>query len=253
VPAASPFVAVDGSRTVRIQQGWLGASHRLGPQLALHAHLGMASITDFKDRPLYGFRAETRPLDNLFVDLSVEQSIWDISPRSASMGITLRDQRLRFSWQPSLRYFVDGHAAYGQLSDGNDRTEFMLAPRRAILRTESFNLDLGISGQWLRYDEQLNNGYYDPRNFRRFAATIGAYWKISDDDGLSLQVAPGWHKDENMSSYRFGTDVSLELVNGIYRDWFARTRFSYSNRSQATGVSPDYHGYGLHFDIVRRF
>lgn len=253
VPSASPFVAIDGSRTVHIQQGWLGASHRLGPRLALQGHLGMASIADFKDRPIYGFRAETRPLDNLFVDLSIEQSLWSISPRSASKGIAIRDQRLRFSWQPDLRHFVDGHASYGHLSDGNDRIDLLLAPRRAILRSEHVNLDLGLSAQWLRYDKQLNNGYYDPRNFRRFAATVGAYWKISDDDGLSLQVAPGWHKDENMSNYRFGTDVSLELINGIYRDWFARTRFSYSNRSQATGVSPGYDGYGLHFDIVRRF
>ncbi|MFO7581156.1 tetratricopeptide repeat protein [Guyparkeria sp.] len=249
--SGSPYVGVEGDTSVDIEQGIVGARHRISPAVEVGGHVGAASISGGGgDRGLYGLYADLRPLDNLWVDLSATRSVWDISPKSASLGIALRDHRARIHWQPTLRHFLNAEVAHGRLSDGNRRDELYLNPYRAMLRSQHLNLDLGVSAHWQRFDETLDNGYYDPENYRRFAFTAVGYWKFSDDDGLSLSVSPGWHTDETISGYEFGTDVSVELINGIYRDWYSRLGASYSDRSQVSGR---YDAYAINWELVRRF
>ena len=249
--AGSPYVGVEGDTAIDIEQGWVGARHRFSPLLEIGGEVGAASIDGGGgDHGLYGLYADLRPLDNLWVDLSATRRVWDISPQSASLGITMRDHRARIHWQPTLRHFVNAEVAHGRLSDGNRRDEVYVNPYRAMLRTERFNLDLGFSAHWQDYDEDLANGYYDPANYRRFAVTAVGYWKFSDDDGLSVSVSPGWHTDDSLPQYEFGTDVSVELINGIYRDWYSRLSAAYSDRSQTTGR---YDAYSINWSLVRRF
>ncbi|TKA90665.1 tetratricopeptide repeat protein [Guyparkeria sp. SB14A] len=249
--AGSPFVGVEGDTSVDIEQAWVGARHRFSPLLEIGADAGVASIDGGGgDVGLYGLYADLRPLDNLWVDLSATRRVWDISPKSASLGLAMRDHRARIHWQPTLRHFVNAEVAHGRLNDGNRRNELFVNPYRAMLRTERLNLDLGVSAHWQDYDRDLDNGYYDPSNYRRFALTVVGYWKFSDDDGLNVTVSPGWHTDDSLSDYEFGTDVSVELINGIYRDWYSRLSASYSDRSQTTGR---YDAYSINWELVRRF
>ncbi|MBN2873347.1 MAG: tetratricopeptide repeat protein [Halothiobacillaceae bacterium] len=249
--AGSPFVGVEGDTSVDIEQAWVGARHRFSPLLEIGADAGMASIDGGGgDVGLYGLYADLRPLDNLWVDLSATRRVWDISPKSASLGLAMRDHRARIHWQPTLRHFVNAEIAHGRLNDGNRRNELFVNPYRAMLRTERLNLDLGVSAHWQDYDRDLDNGYYDPSNYRRFALTVVGYWKFSDDDGLNVTVSPGWHTDDSLPNYEFGTDVSVELINGIYRDWYSRLSASYSDRSQTTGR---YDAYSINWELVRRF
>ncbi|MDG4866797.1 hypothetical protein P8631_02080 [Guyparkeria sp. 1SP6A2] len=44
--------------------------------------------------------------------------------------------------------------------------------------------------------------------------------------------------------------ISVELINGIYRDWFSRLSVSYSDRSQTTGR---YDAYSINWQLLRRF
>lgn len=249
--AGSPFVGVEGDTSIDIEQAWVGARHRFSPLLEIGADVGAASIDGGGgDLGLYGLYADLRPLDNLWVDLSATRRVWDISPKSASLGLAIRDHRARIQWQPTLRHFVNAEVAHGRLNDGNRRNELFVNPYRAMLRTERLNLDLGVSAHWQDYDKDLDNGYYDPSNYRRFALTVVGYWKFSDDDGLNVSLSPGWHTDDSLSDYEFGTDVSVELINGIYRDWYSRLSVSYSDRSQTTGR---YDAYSINWGLVRRF
>ncbi len=249
--AGSPFVGVEGDASIDIEQGLVGARHRLSPLLEIGGELGMASIDGGGgDVALYGLFADLRPLDNLWIDLSAARRIWDISPKSASRGLAMRDHRARIRWQPTLRHFVNAEVAHGRLNDGNRRNELFVNPYRAMFRTERLNLDLGVSAHWQDYDKDLDNGYYDPSNYRRFALTAVGYWKFSDDDGLNVSLSPGWHTDDSLAKYEFGTDVSVELINGIYRDWYSRLGVSYSDRSQTTGR---YDAYSINWELVRRF
>jgi hypothetical protein len=249
--AGSPFVGVEGDSRIDIEQGLVGARHRISPLIEIGGEVGMASIDGGGgDVGLYGLYADLRPRDNLWVDLSATRRVWDVSPKSASLGLAMRDHRARLHWQPTLRHFVNAEIAHGRLNDGNRRNEVYVNPYRAMMRREHLNLDLGVSAHWQDYDKDLDNGYYDPANYRRFALTAVGYWKFSDDDGLNLTVSPGWHIDDSMSDYEFGTDVSAELINGIYRDWYSRLSASYSDRSQTTGR---YDAYSINWELVRRF
>ena len=249
--AGSPFVGVEGDTGIDIEQGWVGARHRINPLVEIGGDVGTASIDGGGGEVgLYGLYADLRPLDNLWVDLSTTRRVWDVSPLSASLGLAMRDYRARIHWQPTLRHFVNAEVAHGRLNDGNRRDELFVNPYRAMLRSEHLNLDLGVSAHWQDYDRDLDNGYYDPTDYRRFALTAVGYWKFSDDDGMNVTLSPGWHTDDSLSDYEFGTDVSVELINGIYRDWYSRLSLAYSDRSQTTGR---YDAYSINWELLRRF
>jgi hypothetical protein len=120
----------------------------------------------------------------------------------------------------------------------------------AVLRTQEFNLDAGVSGRWMDYDNQINHGYWNPSDYRRYAANLLGYWKISDDDGVALRLSPGWYQDASLSSYKFGSDATLEGSFGIYRDTYAHIALNYSQSSLVTG---GYDAWSLMFDLTYRF
>ena len=124
-----------------------------------------------------------------------------------------------------------GSAACAFPEEPGNRDEVLVYPYRVMLRSGNLNLDLGVSAHWQDYDEDLDNGHYETSNYRRFALTAVGYWKFSDDDGLNVTVSPGWHTDDGMSDYKFGMDVSVGLINGIFRDWYSRLSAAYSDRS----------------------
>ena len=122
------------------------------------------------------------------------------------------------NWEPDLLYTVAGMAGYSDYTDDNDSWEAMIAPRRSILRREKINLDIGVRGLWFGFDENLDHGYYDPTLYESYMVTSFWYWKISDDDGVSLTIDLGAIKDDDMSSYEFGWGSSIEATFGLYRD-----------------------------------
>ncbi len=249
-PAGSGLERIDGGERIGHKQLWLGARHQVNPMLALAGRIGRGAIEDEADYWLYDLRAELVLSDELALAFERERDLFAVSPRTVSLGIKRDSNRAELSWQPGLRYVVDAVVAYDDLSDGNARKELIVAPRRVMVRREHGNLDLGVSGQWFGFDKDLDNGYYDPRHYRRFALTAFGYWKISDDDGVSLSASAGYHKDENMSKYKFGEDLVAEGTFGIFRDWMGKLRLGYSNRAQEAG---GFDGVSAQATVTRRF
>jgi len=128
--------------------------------------------------------------------LSHRQDMYAVSPLAAELGIERRANALYATWAPDLRYTVDSYLGYDTFSDGNDRWEVSLAPRRAFVRNQLLNLDLGISGRWYGFDEDPGHGYYAPSLYQRYALTAFTYWKISDDDGVSVAFSYGPYKGQ---------------------------------------------------------
>ena len=54
-----------------------------------------------------------------------------------------------------------------------------------------------------------SQGYYDPENYRRGALNLMAYYKISDDSGLTIHLAPGLQRDETMAGWEFLPDERM--------------------------------------------
>ncbi|OZA30299.1 MAG: hypothetical protein B7X93_03715 [Hydrogenophilales bacterium 17-61-9] len=188
--AGSGFEKPDGGASIGYNRAWLGIQHRLSPALSLDGQLGHGSA-EGDGHVIYQVGADIQPVDELALRLSRRQDLHTVSPRAAKLGIERRANTLDATWTPDLRYTVASRLAYDTFSDGNDRWEIQLAPRRAILRSQRFNLDLGVSGAWFGYDRDPDNGYYAPARYQRYALTAFTYWKLSDDDGVSVAFGLG--------------------------------------------------------------
>ncbi len=247
----SGLETADGHETIHFEELWLGLERRFNPRVLGGAQIGVADVQREGQIGTYLLYLDLDPSDQWALRLYRRRSLYDLSPRSVSREVVQNGNFVEAHWRPDLNWFVDAEAGWSDFSDDNEKWQAVLAPRRAVVRHEHFNLDLGVSGEWFGFKHDLNNGYYDPEFFRRYALTAFTYWKIDDDNGVSAALSLGWHKDENMSSYKFGEDVVLEGFFGIYRDWYLRVRGGYAERDQSAGGG--YDGVSFNLGLTRRF
>lgn len=246
----SGYEELDGDETARHDSGWVGVEHVISPQVSVDGHIGAAEA-EGHDSFIGGAGIDYRPQDNLRFRAETDYGFYVISPRTLDLGIRASSNHLWGTWEPNLLYTVVGGLGYIDLSDDNESWEAVIAPRRAVLRREKINLDLGVRGSWFGFDEQLDNGYYDPQLYQSYMATSLAYWKISDDDGVSLALDLGVVKDDEMSGFRFGWGTSAEGVFGLYRDIMLRVGGSFYNSYRTQGG--DFNAVEGHVALTLRF
>lgn len=250
-PRGSGFETIDGSGDIDYTRAWLGASRLMSKRWLLYGTLGGGSIENGDDEFVYEVGADIWPHDELSIRLFRRQDVYAISPRAVSLGIVRRNNQIDTSWTPNLRWTIDSTLAYSTFSDDNERWDIGIAPRRVIVRTENFNLDLGVSAYYFGFDNDPGNGYYAPSHYRRYSLTAFTYWKLSDDDGISLIFTVGPYKDNNMNSYETAFDIVGEGFFGIYRDWMLNIRGSFSqNGGLSTGAFEEW---AFEAAITRRF
>jgi len=246
----SGYMKPDGGTSINYYRTWLGLKHRFSPKLSLDGQVGNGHA-ESDGRLIYELGANYKPNDKLGMRLSHHRDLYAVSPRAAKLGIERRTSVLDTTWTPNLRYTVNGHFAYDTFSDGNNRWEAEVAPRRAFLRTQRFNLDVGISGHWFGFDRDLGNGYYAPSNYERYTVTAFTYWKISDDDGVSVTFSTGPYKDNTMSGFRTGGDIVAEGTFGLYRNWFLDVKGGLSHYGGS--ATPGYGSHTFEVSLTRRF
>jgi Flp pilus assembly protein TadD len=248
--ADSGYVTPAGDTRVNYDRTWLGIKHRLSPKLSLDGQVGSGRAYG-NHNFIYEIGADYQPNDKLGMRLAHRQDLFAVSPLAAALGIEQRATVLNTAWTPNLRYTVDGLLSYSTLSDSNNRWEAELAPRRAILRSQRLNLDLGISGRWFGFDQDPDHGYYAPSLYQRYAVTAFTYWKISDDDGLSVTFSAGPYKDNTMTGYRTGGDIVAEGTFGLYRNWFLDVQAGISHYGGS--ATPGYGSHSFQISLTRRF
>lgn len=248
--AASGLGSPDGSSSVDFEHSWVGAAQKLGAitfelqagyaKAAAHEQVTYRAGFDLRASDAFAFAAER----------SVGAVV--ISPRTVGLGLTQVGHRVQIQWAPTLQSMVGIDAQIQDLSDGNRRLELTVSPRRSVVRRAGFNLDLGASFYRLSTQEDLANGYYDPRRYEHVAATAFPYFKISENVGLSLSAAVGVQRDyERAAAFQFGGSISGEATFGIYQPWMLKVSGSASrNRRLESGAFTGMNG-GV--ALVRRF
>lgn len=224
----SGFEKPDGGTHAAYSRVWAGASHLVSPRWAVDGQAGIGT-TEGEQRLVYQAGANFQARDEFGMRLARSQDLYAVSPRATALGIQRRANSLDLLWAPDLRYTVAGLMEYDTFSDGNHRWEVDLAPRRAFLRSQRLNLDLGIGGRWFGFRDDPNHGYYAPSLYRRYSLTAYSYWKLSDDDGISVTFSAGPYKDNTLTGYRVGGDLAVEGIFGIYRDWMLDVKISLSH------------------------
>ena len=234
-PASGPFAAVDGSGAVDESRGLFGLRWAASDRVLLSAAIGRSELGG-NGVSLWQAGIDGRPNDNWSLRASAGRDRVANSPLSLSLGVTSTAYGGDLHWTPDLRWVGDLHLGHAAYSDGNTRDEVLLALRRAVIRRQGLQLDLGASGEWFGYDFDPGHGYYAPSSYRRLSLTAIAYYGFSDNVGLSMQGGLGRQRDESFSSWRRADDLSAELVMGIFSPWELRLRAAYSERAQSTGA-----------------
>ena len=244
------FEKIDGDEEARHDRGWVGIEHVISPEVSVDGHIGVAE-TEGDNRLIGGAGIEYRPQDNLKFRAETDYGFYVISPRTLDLGIRRSSNHIWANWEPDLLHTVVAGLGYNDFSDDNESWEAVVAPRRAVLHREKINLDLGVRGTWYGFDEQFDNGYYDPEFYQSYMGTGLVYWKISDDDGISLALDLGVVKDDQMSGFRFGWGTSVEGVFGLYRDIMLRVGGSFYNSYRTDGG--DFEAIAGHIALTVRF
>jgi len=250
-PIGGGLENVDGSADVDYTRVWAGGRHMASPRWALDASIGNGSVENGKSHFIYEIGADLWPQDGLSMRLSRTQDIYAVSPRAVSLNILRRANQLDISWSANLLYTVDAQLAISDYSDDNERWDFAIAPRRAIIRSQHFSLDLGMGAHWFAFDQTLNNGYYSPLDYERYSVAAYTAWWFNENDGINTSISIGPYKDNTMSSSRSAGDITVEGIWGVYRDWMLTVSASLS---QNTGIDTGaYRSRLFAFVLTKRF
>lgn len=246
----SGLEVANGNRGISLGDTWVGVEHRWSPQLLTELRAGVTEVNGGDRIDTHRLSLQWNPHDNLALQLVHRRALYDLSPRSVSLGIIQTANRIDLNWRPNLDWFIDAQTGHSDFSDTNREQRLVIAPRRAVVRREHFKLDLGVSGEWFSFDKDFDHGYYDPDQYRRYALTAFSYWKIDDDNGVGTALSLGWHKDNHMSDFKFGEDISVVGYFGIFRNWYLTVRTGYVKRYNTIG---NYDGFTANASLMRRF
>jgi tetratricopeptide (TPR) repeat protein len=240
---------LDGARQAEYVHSWVGVAQKFG-RFTLGGDAGYAQ-PGASELATYRVAALARATDSLTVSAERTSGAVVISPRTVGLGLTQIAHRAQAQWAPTLQSVIVFDALAQDFSDGNQRVELTLSPRRSVARTAGFNLDLGLSAYRLQTRFDFDNGYYDPQRYEHYAVTAFPYFKFRENVGLSLSSAVGAQRDSSTNTFRFGGTVGGELTLGIYEPWVLKVNGSASmNRRLESGAFRGISGGAV---LVRRF
>jgi len=253
---ASGLNPIEGGNALDIYKFDVGVNHRLDPHLALQAKVGVADATDDHTFLIYTADAYLSVVDNFQMQLEVSRDFYDESPLSVSLGVVQELEQVIMDWQPCIECNINLVGQHASYSDDNKMRMVSLTPTAQIIGAEKFNIIMGLIGEWQSYSLQLTDGYYNPADYRYYAASTNIYFKINDDVGYEITLALGRQKDETFSSWKPANDLSAKAHIGIYRDWYLEMSAGASTRGRGIIANPTlgtYKVYSGEVKLTRRF
>jgi len=249
---SSPYINIDGSDSSDVERGGIGVSHRVNENFEFDLLLGHEEA-DYDSTGLLRANARIDINDKSTLFLNASHGFYMISPRSASLGVKRLHSGALLELRPTLSDTVLLQGEYDLLSENNSRWSGLIAPRHAIVRRESWSMDLGVKAWLFGYDKNLNHGYYDPKLFESYMGTAYANYRFSQDNELFMMAGLGMIKDDTMGSYRPGGNIDFIGTVGIYKDWQLQGRTGYMNNQRDVWNDDFYDIYYFGLSIIRRF
>lgn len=249
-PIAGPFAPDSGGNNVHDRRLTVGARYAIDDDYAVTARVGVSDLDTQDSKAIYALELDALASDTFSFLVGLERDRVTASPRSLDRDIARTGAYTRVRIRPDLRNTIDIGGAFNDQSDDNEGVHINGAWRRAMIRTPDLQLDAGLSGEWLHFERDNDNGYYSPDNYRRIGALVGAYIPFGDDAGLSVQLGLGIQRDENFDQWERASDIGVEYTRGIFKDWQVKFRVGYLERVQNTGA---FEGASFGVEIERRF
>jgi tetratricopeptide (TPR) repeat protein len=236
-PAAGPFGPIGGGNSIDEDRVMLGLDHAPSESTRIALRLGQSDVQGVGSDTIGRLDLDWQANDTWRVGLDAGRDRLAASPRSISLDIDRRWLGADVEWRPNLRWRALARLERTDLSDDNDALQLDASVWRSVYNSQTWQWDLGGVANWQSFDDPaVGRGYYAPDRYRRVQAAARAYWRWNDDNGMALDVATGVQRDENSDSWKSASDVSVEMVFGIFSDWELRLRGAYSDRRQAAGT-----------------
>lgn len=248
-PLGSGYEPITGGTSEDDTQFWLGVSNTPTQDSLWLATLG-SSNTDAGNEVIGRILWNQRVNDDWSFSLDANRNRLGISPLSVSLGLMRYQYLGQVRFNPGYNWVFDGLVSFQDISDGNNSIDLQVAGRRAVVRTQAVQLDLGANAQWMSFDEYQNNGYYSPSNYKRVALTAFAYFPFGDNYGLAVRAGLGIQRDETFDDWKSANDISVEYIAGILSDWEFKAYAGYSDRAQPAGL---YDTNAVGVQLKRRF
>ncbi len=224
----SPFVAQLGDTGRELLRGMLGIEQDLGAAAGLRLEAGTLKIEDGSSETVGLVELRWRPSDALRIRLRGQRDVFAVSPRAAELGIMQDEIYLQLAVAPDFNWRLQAEFALGEFSDDNAKWNGRLTATRAVIRRQRWQGDLGLSASYTHFDQNLENGYYDPDRFESYMLVMHNYFGFSENRGLSLSATAGVQRDEAMDAYNPAAGLSGEATLGIWQDTLFKLRFSAS-------------------------
>ncbi len=250
--ASSPYINIDGSDSSDVERGGIGISHRVNEAFEFDVLLGHEEA-DYASTALLRANARIDINDKSTLFLNVTRGFYMISPRSVSLGVERLHSGALLELRPTLSDTILLQGEYDLLSNNNSRWGALIAPRHAVVRRESWSMDLGVKAWLFGYDKNLNHGYYDPKLFESYMGTAYLNYRFSQDNELFMMAGLGMIKDDTLGSYRPGGNIDLVGTIGIYKDWQLQGKTGYMNNQRDVWNDDFYDIYYIGLSILRRF
>ena len=187
----------DGSDEVRVTRPMLLGRYRFSDAAELHAEIGNEHIaprgSPSMNRLVYAAWLTWWPDDVLRFDVSTSRSTFD-NIRSLRLGLTATQYGLSADFTPTERQRYTARAERGLVSDGNRRWRGELEAEWRV-RTQP-EIWVGARHTRVRFDRQLDNGYFNPLTFEATLATARLTWKPDGELGRwDLRLAGAWGRE----------------------------------------------------------
>jgi len=149
------------------------------------------------------------------------------------------------------QYRISAQLGYSCFSDENCSRRYQLSVRRAVLRTQRWNLDLGLSSGVLDFSDKKGNGYYEPDYYQRYMFASNVYWKAGEQGGVSVSLGLGVAKDELMEGFKLASEGDISGEFRLEDGWWFH--FGINGVHNVTRGGDAYTGSGVNLSVSRRF
>lgn len=108
------------------------------------------------------------------------------------------------------RFFIEGNGEYVEFSDNNKKTGIIISPKYRVINNSNSSFDAELSVDWHGFSEQLNNGYYSPKNYRSYNIPL-VYSQQFGKHNAVFSISPCAYKDNNVSSFKLSGVTRAEM------------------------------------------
>lgn len=215
------FASQDNARRIDIDRPMARVRYRFNDALEINSRIGSDRVDldtgrDYT-RLVHATWLTWWPSDLLRFDLSAGRMTFD-SLRALDLGLTARTVGVSADIVPNERRRASVRLESADISDGNRRERLQLvAEQRVSLRLGAW---AGVRWTSFEFDQQLDNGYFNPRRLHSPQVTFRMAARRRDDERWDFALESAWGREyaepgETQPAWEFGVTGGVRLAE----DW----------------------------------